>query len=56
MTTPFIIVSLIFAFIIPIAFAKVIENIKNEKPYTIPIIVVSVGFVFIIATLCLYVH
>lgn len=54
MKTPFIIVSLIFAFIIPIAFAKAIENILKKESYTIPIFLVSIGFTFIVATLCLY--
>lgn len=56
MKTPFIIISLIFAFIVPISFAKTIENIVKKKSYTIPIIVVSVGFTFIVATLCLYAY
>lgn len=56
MKTPFIIVSLIFAFISPIAFAKAIKNILEKKSYTIPIILVSIGFTFIVATLCLYAY
>lgn len=47
-------ISVVFAFFIPILSAMIIQEIVDEKPYTVPLIAVSLFSAFIVATLCLY--
>lgn len=56
MSSPFVAFSLIFAFLIPILFANAIKNIVEKKPYELQIFLVSIGFTFIIFTLCVYTY
>lgn len=39
---------------IPILSAMVVQKIVDKKPYTIPIVAISLFLAFIVATLCLY--
>lgn len=48
-----VVLSIIFAFLIPIISAMAIDNMINKKPYTAHVIVVSIFFAVIIATLLL---
>lgn len=48
-----VVLSIIFAFLIPILSAMAIDNMINKKPYTAHVIVVSIFFAVIVATLLL---
>lgn len=48
-----VVLSIIFAFLIPILFAVAIDNMINKKPYTAHVIAVSIFFAVIVATLLL---
>ena len=52
--TVYIAISIVLAFFIPILSAMVVQKIVDKKPYTIPIVAISLFLAFIVATLCLY--